>query len=65
MKLGQQQSSHVGHGTERGAFRQAVIRMDHEQFASVRGKAERDGTSLAEAIRTLIEWGLEAEETAE
>lgn len=61
MRLGQQIKGEPAHGVEHGAYRQAVIRVDHETFDEMRAKAARDDTSLAEAIRTLIEWGLEAE----
>jgi len=40
---------------------QHVVVFDRETFAEVRAKAVRDGTSLSEAIRTLVEWGLQAD----
>lgn len=40
-----------------------LVRMrEPEMMRSVRRKAERDEVSVAETIRTLIQWGLEAEE---
>lgn len=38
---------------------QLVIRLDDETFAQVRDRAVRAGTSVAEQMRLLIEWGLE------
>lgn len=32
-----------------------------DMMAAIRAKAKRDKTSVAEAIRTLLTWGLEAE----
>lgn len=60
--LGQQKNGAPGHGVRRGAHVQHVARFDDEMFERIRAKAVRDGTSLSEAIRTLCEWGLEAEE---
>jgi hypothetical protein len=40
--------------------RQVVIKMDADQFEEVRALAAAEGTSVAEQIRNLIEWGLEA-----
>lgn len=40
--------------------RQVVIVMDDDQFDEVRALAEAQGTSTAEQLRNLIEWGLEA-----
>lgn len=52
-----------GRGVRKGPDAvQHVCVFDNETFAQVRAKAIRDGTSLSEAIRTLVEWGLEAEE---
>lgn len=62
MKTGQQKGGQPGHGVRRGDTVAAVIRTDPDTMAALRAKACRDGTSLAEAIRTIIEWGLEAEE---
>lgn len=39
---------------------QIVVRLDHETFGQVRARAVREGTSVGEQIRRLIEWGLEA-----
>ena len=50
-----------GRGVRKGAHVQHVCRFDDETFDAVRAKALRDGTSLSEAIRQLVEWGLEAE----
>lgn len=61
MKLGQQRPDGPAQGVERACGkRQVVVRMDTDQFAEVRALATEEGTSLAEQIRNLIEWGLEA-----
>lgn len=65
MKLGQQKGGGPGNGVRRGAFVQHVCRFDDEMFESIHAKAIRDCTSLSEAIRTLVEWGLEAEDQIE
>jgi hypothetical protein len=39
---------------------QTVIGFDHETFATVRALAVKNGTSFAEQVRLLVEWGLEA-----
>jgi hypothetical protein len=36
---------------------------DPETFEAIRTRAVREQTSFAEQVRTLVEWGLEAEET--
>lgn len=38
------------------------LTLDEETYGQVRARAERDGTSFAEQIRLLIEWGLMADE---
>jgi hypothetical protein len=40
---------------------QACIGFPDEMFAAIRARAERDGTSFAEQVRTFCEWGLEVE----
>lgn len=35
--------------------------LDEETFSQVRGRAIKNNTSFAEEVRTLVEWGLEAE----
>ena len=39
-----------------------VTAYDDDQFAEIRGFAQRQNCSFAEAVRLLCEWGLEAEE---
>jgi hypothetical protein len=61
MKRGQQ----MPHGPAKGVLlengqRQVVIKMDADQFEEVRALAIRERTSVAEQLRNLIEWGLEA-----
>lgn len=41
-------------------FVAVVVRLDDETFAEVRDLAVKNGTSFAEQVRTLVEWGLEA-----
>lgn len=43
---------------------QTVCSFDHETFATVRALAIKNGTSFAEQVRLLVEWGLEAVVTA-
>lgn len=40
--------------------RQVVIKMMQDQFDEVRALAVADNVSMAEQLRLLIEWGLEA-----
>jgi hypothetical protein len=39
--------------------RQVNVAFDDAMFAEIKGRAEKDGISLAEMIRQLVEWGLE------
>ncbi len=41
--------------------RRIVIEFSQEDFDAIRRKAVLDGTSFAEAVRTLVQWGFEAE----
>jgi hypothetical protein len=50
-----------GRGVRRGCHIQHVVRFDDQTFEQVRAKALRDRSSLSEAIRQLVEFGLEAE----
>ena len=36
-----------------------AVRLDHEDAAALRARAQREGTSVAELIRRYITWGLE------
>lgn len=61
MNRGQQMPKGVAKGVLlANGQRQVVIKMDQDQFDEVRELAAREGTSLAEQLRNLIEWGLEA-----
>lgn len=63
--LGAQRYDGPARGVRRAnGRRQIVITMDEDQFEEVRALAEAEGTSTAEQLRNLIEWGLEAVETA-
>ncbi len=61
MRDGQQINGKPGRGVQRGDQRQFVIKIDNITAEQVIGLAEKKGTSTAEQIRLLIEWGLEAE----
>lgn len=40
---------------------QAVVSFDAEDFETIRPRAIKHGTSFAEQVRILVEWGLEAD----
>jgi hypothetical protein len=61
MRAGQQVKGTPGRGVSRGDQRQFVIKIDNITAEQVIGLARLKGTSTAEQIRLLIEWGLEAE----
>ncbi len=46
--------------TQRRQWRQIVCAFDHDTFDAIRARAVREGTSFAEQVRLLCEWGLEA-----
>lgn len=37
------------------------VRIDWSMYRQIKRKAIKDNTSIAEATRTLIEWGMEAD----
>lgn len=47
-------------GCVRGGYVKLVCAIDPETFAQIRARAVEKKTSVAEIVRTLIEWGLEA-----
>ncbi len=49
-----------GH-TQPSGMVQISTRFDPDTFEEIRAKATTDNTSIADAVRTLCEWGLEAE----
>lgn len=56
------QKRHVALGVEnpkRRGYRQIVVAFDDEMFSHIRARAEQEGTSFAEQVRLLCEWGLE------
>lgn len=59
MRLGQQVRGEPGRGVRKGAQVQHVCRFDDETFDQIREVAVRDGISLSEAVRVLVEIGLE------
>ena len=63
MRLGQQRNGTPANGVRRGKdVRQFVIKIDNETAEQVISRAREHGTSTAEQIRLLIEWGLEADQ---
>ncbi len=62
--LGKQKNAGPARGVKVGSYTQMNLKLEHETFEQIRQKALRDNTSFAEAARTLLEWGLEAEEAA-
>ena len=47
-------------GVRKGCNVGLVVRLDDETFDTIRERAVKHGTSVAEQIRLLIEWGLES-----
>lgn len=43
-----------------GNCRQLIVRLDEETVEQIVARAEKENTSIAEQLRLLIEWGLEA-----
>lgn len=60
MRDGQQIRGEPGKGVQHGHQRQFVIKIDTVTADEVIARARAEGTSTAEQIRLLIEWGLEA-----
>lgn len=62
MRVGQQVASGPGRGVQRGAdtMKRIVVSFDTDTFDELHRRARRDGTSFAEQVRQLVEWGLEA-----
>jgi hypothetical protein len=63
MRQGQQRKGGPGRGVRRGTFVQHVCRFDDETFDQIHAMAVAEGISLSEAIRQLVEFGLEADST--
>jgi Ribbon-helix-helix protein, copG family len=40
-------------------WRYQMVRLDHDDAEALRALAKRDGTTVAELIRTFVAWGLE------
>jgi hypothetical protein len=51
--------SRPARGTRRGTTARLVVTFDDETFAEIRARAVKAGTSVAEQIRQLVEFGLE------
>jgi hypothetical protein len=56
-------TSHQARGCRRGSHIKIVCAFDEDTFATVRKLAVKEQTSVAEQIRKLVEWGLEADNT--
>jgi hypothetical protein len=52
--------SRPAQGVRRGTTARIVVTFDDETFDLVRARAVKAGTSVAEQIRQLVEFGLEA-----
>ena len=50
----------VANGVRKGVKRQFHMALDQDTFAIVKARAIQERTSLAEQVRLLVEWGLEA-----
>lgn len=48
-------------GSPRGFYRRISCTFDDAMIAEIRKRAKKNGVTVTEEIRTLIEWGLEAE----
>lgn len=53
-----------GDGASHGDTLRIVCSFDAETFSQIRTRAVRSGTSFAEQVRLLTEWGLEIDVTA-
>lgn len=51
-------------GCRKGNHVKVVCAFDEEMFQAVRALAVKHRTSVAEQVRTLVEWGLEADGAA-
>lgn len=51
----------LGSGFRRCNMLRHVCQFDEETFEQIKAMARKKGTSIAEQIRLLVEWGLEAE----
>lgn len=65
MHMGQQFKKGPGRGVRRGCHISHVCRFDDETFHQIRAIAIRDNVSLSEAIRVLVEFGLETDVEAQ
>lgn len=61
MKLGQMRSGKPGRGKLLSSGRRSItVSVDEETFDEIFAHAEKTETSLAETLRTLLQWGLDA-----
>jgi len=56
--MSSQRQPAIGSVKSRGS-RRIVVQFDDETFDVIRRRAKDAGTSFAEEVRTLVEWGLE------
>lgn len=54
----------VAKGTKQCNKRHIAIAFDVDVFNEIRSRAQKEGTSFAEQVRLLVEWGLESAETS-
>lgn len=55
-------TDHHAIGVIHGQYLQVSSRFDAETFQALRARAFREKTSVAEQVRKLVEWGLEADD---
>lgn len=53
------QPERIGRGLEHGLCKRIVVSFDDETFDTIRARAVENGTSFAEQVRELVEWGLD------
>jgi hypothetical protein len=53
-------TDHQAVGVMHGHYLQVSTRFDTETFEALRARARHEKTSVAEQVRKLVEWGMEA-----
>jgi len=54
---------YVAEGHTRDGYRAVVVRFDPETHAKIRAMAIKAGVSFAEQVRTLLQWGMDADDS--
>lgn len=54
-------SAFVAEGLTVGPYKKTAVLFERETHETIRALAIKHGTSFAEQVRTLVEWGLEHE----